>query len=655
MFSSGLGAQNNVYTRVDPHNSEIIDIKWFGKELINEEGYNVYRKSEGAENWKLLNKSPIRPFAQDITNEDVERDPQLKNYCELAKNSKGSKSIALLAVLLKSFKSDEFAAYLGLRWNDTLNDKPINFFTYKVMRLDKGQESLVGESSIDGRTDYKPIAAPEGITFKTGKNEIQFVWKPETSRYYGVEIYRNDSAAGRFKKITNDPVIISKGKQQDGNNNYGPSFFIDRNLKASTTYEYYFTAVDFFGSYSAPSKIMKVYLKDKMPPSKVDSIYHLVTGRSVKLWWLKKNKEADIMGYNIYRTNNNDTDYVKVNQQPIDKESNTFVDAVNNFSSYMYMVGVIDKDSNETISNPYLVEVQDAEPPQKPTGLILKPDSGKIKLAWKKNPEQDILGYHIYRTINEDKIDAYVKLTPLPVKETTFEDQLPANAKNNFLYRVIAVDETLNRSPYSDPAKAAMPDKFPPSSPFLQSTEILENGNVLLQWFSNTEQDLAGYHVYRKDCKLTKIEKLNHNIIAPGMTRYTDRHAEAGIEYIYFLLAQDSTNNLSATSNSCIVKVKPKLNSELRIADFTATYNQKRNTVNLGWKILAGDSLRGVIVYKKEKSDVLFSPLTALTGEDNITDKEVAMESEYQYEIRAYDNRGNIYRSPKILISTAKK
>ncbi|MDZ7692339.1 MAG: Ser-Thr-rich GPI-anchored membrane family protein [Balneolaceae bacterium] len=81
-------------------------------------------------------------------------------------------------------------------------------------------------------------------------------------------------------------------------------------------------------------------------------------------------------------------------------------------------------------------------------------------------------------------------------------------------------------------------------------TAATSNGNIELSWNANTEEDLAGYNLYRSTSSFSEqssATKLNGSPITG--TSYTDENVEAGATYYYRLTAVDADGNESGFSN----------------------------------------------------------------------------------------------------------
>lgn len=645
--------QNTVLCRINPKDSKVVQVKWYCATIINTLGFNIYRKETGSAFWEKLNSKPVLFKSYKISDEEFNQDKELKGYLDVASRAENIKDLALLAVLIKSFKSDAFSNYLGIRYDD-LTATVGKDYHYKVTALNSTGEKELAISRNLKIENYKSIPPPQNIATKNGNKRVSFKWMPEPDSYFGVHIYRKTNDTGAFRRITKDPIILSKTKNKKNEEVYGEEFYVDGKLKPHTNYVYQLEAIDFFGSPSLPSKSILVSLKDLDPPKSPDSVYNSLEGKKVTVKWKKKIKEEDLLGFNIYRTTKNDTDFIKLNKVPVSFKDSLFMDQAPHFGSYMYAVSCIDKDSNERISNSFHVEVYDNEPPKKPENLTIQADSGHLILSWTKNKEDDVKGYLVYRTINKNLEDTYVKVTPDPVSVTTYTDVLAKIIKNKFLYKVVAVDKSLNRSPYSEFAIARMPDFTAPNAPFIKTIFQNERKQIVIEWLSNVEPDLAGYSIYRKylNDSSSSFKKLNTKALDRIVFRYTDRTVEESGTYEYYLVAIDSSENASKNSNH--LKFKFKITEDdniVSISDFKARYNTRQKQVILKWKLKNESVIKGVVLYKMKLGEESLVPLSGLIEETSRSDNDIQKGENYIYQLRVYDQKGDVYKSEKIILT----
>ncbi len=91
-------------------------------------------------------------------------------------------------------------------------------------------------------------------------------------------------------------------------------------------------------------------------------------------------------------------------------------------------------------------------PPVKPAGITAKGADSRIDLKWKRNTENDLLGYYIYRS--ESFTGAYTKLNPVAHEVHLYCDYFGENDRTYYYY-VKAVNEYHEESVSSDTVSAA--------------------------------------------------------------------------------------------------------------------------------------------------------------------------------------------------------
>ena len=116
--------------------------------------------------------------------------------------------------------------------------------------------------------------------------------------------------------------------------------------------------------------------------------------------------------------------------------------------------------------------------PVAPTGLAATADAVSIRLDWAANPETDVAGYTIFRS---DSTNGTYNTIARNVKSTSFVDNT-ASANKPYFYAIKAVDNSLNRSPYSNQVSATatgnncMAVRLPFDENTLDCTENLNHG-----------------------------------------------------------------------------------------------------------------------------------------------------------------------------------
>ncbi len=91
-------------------------------------------------------------------------------------------------------------------------------------------------------------------------------------------------------------------------------------------------------------------------------------------------------------------------------------------------------------------------------------------------------------------------------------------------------------------------DTTPPAA-VSNLTATVNNLSIFVDWFNNSETDLAGYTVYRSVNNTNNFNPLNSTLRT--FSNYTDNNVSAGNTYYYYVTADDNTGNES--SNGAIV------------------------------------------------------------------------------------------------------
>ena len=95
---------------------------------------------------------------------------------------------------------------------------------------------------------------------------------------------------------------------------------------------------------------------------------------------------------------------------------------------------------------------KDTFPPATPTGLHADPAPASIELAWDRNTEPDLSGYHVYRAAAGGAFEKVADVSQIP----SWSDRAVEPGKT-YRYTVTAVDQAGNESPRCSPVSAALP------------------------------------------------------------------------------------------------------------------------------------------------------------------------------------------------------
>lgn len=165
---------------------------------------------------------------------------------------------------------------------------------------------------------------------------------------------------------------------------------------------------------------------------------------------------VNLLGYNVYRI---EKSQIEVGQTPINStlvSGTRYSDQSFRFGEeYNYVVrsvslGTGGSQVESLNSNTIAVAPVDTFAPSAPGRISIAPAPGRLALFFPANPERDVVGYYVYRSIDPAlPKDRWTKLTPNLLTRTTFQDEAVESGKRYYYY-VVAVDAAGNQSMPSD-------------------------------------------------------------------------------------------------------------------------------------------------------------------------------------------------------------
>jgi hypothetical protein len=191
--------------------------------------------------------------------------------------------------------------------------------------------------------------------------------------------------------------------------------------------------------------------------------------------------------------------------------------------------------------------------PQPPARPSLNPTEGFVEVSWAPSstnidgsPVARGVAFNLYRTSSE-RSSVGSPLNSAPLVGTYYKDG-SARLGKTYTYRVRAVLETARgwvESRDSEEASLFHRDLYPPAPP-RQLTLVVGREFLSLTWFPNSEADLAGYHVFRRQGR-GDFQRLTTT--ATRRTSYEDRDLLEGPVHSYRVRAVDRAGNQSSYSN----------------------------------------------------------------------------------------------------------
>ena len=153
--------------------------------------------------------------------------------------------------------------------------------------------------------------------------------------------------------------------------------------------------------------------------------------------------------------------------------------------------------------------------------------------------------FNLYRSVQSGVYES-TPINSTPISENYFRDQSTSLGKKTY-YKVRAVVKTpygVIESQGSDEASIINNDIYPPTIP-KQITIVSTQTSLDIIWFPNSEIDIAGYHIYRKE-KESRFIRISSDLVR--QTSFSDSTVRKGTTYFYKVTAIDQSKNESGYS-----------------------------------------------------------------------------------------------------------
>ncbi len=323
--------------------------------------------------------------------------------------------------------------------------------------------------------------------------------------------------------------------------------------------------------------------------------------------------EPEIAGYNIYRAESSDGEFVKIEitngrtkTEVVDKGS--YQQRLIDGKKYYYRVSAFNGDKVEGVTGD-IIEASTQQDIDLYTSF--KAASGVIKeirFTWRKPRSKDIVSIILERSEKPDG-PFVTAMTVENMKKTgavyVGSNKLPVADGKEYYFRIAAMDNKDRRISASRPVMAAtraMPS--PPGGLEVAATPVT---NVTLGWNMHSDSGVKGYNIYRKDADATvdesEYEKIG-TIIGRTITEFTDkggdRGEKKGIEYgkKYFyavtsFLREDFESELS-DAVAAVTAEKPQTPSNIM-----ATKHLPKS-VSLSWDYPRNENIEAFEIYKSK-------------------------------------------------------
>ncbi len=276
---------------------------------------------------------------------------------------------------------------------------------------------------------------------------------------------------------------------------------------------------------------------DSIPPVKPVGLEGKVDSLGVVTLEWKANTEPDMLGYRVFRGNNQKEEFSQITVSP--HKATIFYDsiAVKNLNDKVYykIVAVDQRYNMSEYSDRLILKKPDYIPPTSPVITSYEVKKGKVHLKWANSQSTDLLTHEVYRRVKDSvkwSLSASIPKDSLKVAYTDWVDS-NVDGGTEYQYLIKAVDDSGLKSENENYLTIELPiTKLRSGIKSLGSYVDKINGFIEIFWKIVDKDNLLEVMIYKgvKDKKVTLLRNAPQTI-----TRIVDEDVHPNNSYIYML------------------------------------------------------------------------------------------------------------------------
>ncbi|MBD2871913.1 FIMAH domain-containing protein [Paenibacillus arenilitoris] len=527
--------------------------------------------SANAANWSVRNnlQSGDIVFGDRMTGSSVykfDAIPEHLKGLEWIRSAVGSRSATssdLLSFYLAA-DADVYVAYdsrittepewLTAHYEDTgetiVDSQPVTYKLYKK-RYAAGSRVVMGANNNTSRCPYIVIlkpSAPETAPPASAPADLAGEAAADGAVSLGWSAAEGADAYLVYRSSSKDPHFRAVAAAEQ-------TQYADADAELGVAYQYKVSALNAGGESPLSAAIEVAVYDTSQPAPSAPTGLSIAAARSlsVELAWTPA---ADAISYTVYRADGSAGEYSEIGTTA----SAAYADkTVNPSASYSYRVSAtgIGGESERSGS----VEATTKAPvtlPAVPSGLAAgEVSADSFELQW--TPADGAESYNVYRKADGEEAFAFIAR----VASASYVDESVSVSSAGYSYRITAVNEMGETAP-TEPLRIAMPV---PGKPADLVVGLVGEAFVGLIWTSGGGDTQV--NVYRE------ANGVVENVGAAKVHTFYDRTAEPGVDYTYYVKAQNAAGESEASNR---VKATPGLVTVLEnyMAQYMATGDLKK-------------------------------------------------------------------------------
>ncbi|GAA4265301.1 hypothetical protein GCM10022256_09130 [Frondihabitans peucedani] len=424
----------------------------------------------------------------------------------------------------------------------------------------------------------------------------------------------------------------------------------DPAASGGSSFSYAVAAVDKTGNVSKLSSVKTIVAKDTTKPASPSSVKATVSASGVSLDWAD-NDEPDLKGYSVSRSTSSSGTYTLLTGTLLQTSQFTDTQAPSGAKSY-YRITATDLTGNASSAASTSATRPAGAPvaPAAPSGFTAKLGSNGVPtLSW--SASSGATAYVLSR--GASTTGPFTRINASSATATTFTDAAaPAGAT---VFYTLTAQNTVGVSAAVTASIAVPGDTTPPKTPSSPKVVVLATGGVTVSWKANTEADLAGYLVTKRNGDEVYVPYLPTGAQkALVATTFTDATVVEGDTDYYRIRAVDTSGNassyLAVTANN--PNVAPGAPASLKVTQDAAA------GLDLAWTAPKDLDLAGYSVSRSTTSSGTYVLLKTISTADagaspRFVDTSAPKGVTVYYRVTAQDATGNVSKASSTVSGTS--